>query len=179
IAQKVKTSSIDENPSYGPLVKFSRVGPNGNDLTVYKFRTMHPYSEYLQEYIYENNKLQQGGKFNNDFRVTTLGRIMRKTWIDELPMIYNWLKGELQMLGVRPLSLHYLSLYDVDLQELRKKVKPGLIPPFYADLPGTFDEICESERRYIEAFLAHPVKTQWVYFWKAFYNIVIKGARSS
>jgi hypothetical protein len=45
---------------------------------------MHPYSEYLQEYIYENNKLQQGGKFNNDFCVTTLGRIMRKTWIDEL-----------------------------------------------------------------------------------------------
>ena len=179
IAQKVKTSSIDENPSYGPLVKFSRVGPNGNDLTVYKFRTMHPYSEYLQEYIYENNKLQQGGKFNNDFRVTTLGRIMRKAWIDELPMIYNWLKGELQLLGVRPLSLHYLSLYDVDLQELRKKVKPGLIPPFYADLPGTFDEICESERRYIDAFLSHPVKTQWVYFWKVFYNIVVRGARSN
>lgn len=179
IAQKVKIFSIDENPSYGPLVKFSRVGSNGGEISVYKFRTMHPYSEYLQEYIYENNKLQQGGKFNNDFRVTTIGKFMRRTWLDELPMIYNWLKGELQLLGVRPLSLHYLSLYDMDLQELRKKVTPGLIPPFYADLPGTFEEICESERRYIEAFLAHPVKTQWVYFWKAFYNIVIKGARSN
>jgi hypothetical protein len=66
IAQKVKTSSIDENPSYGPFVKFSRVGLNGGNISVYKFRTMHPYSEYLQEYIYEMNKLQQGGKKGGD-----------------------------------------------------------------------------------------------------------------
>jgi len=79
---------------------------------------------------------------------------------------------------VRPLSAHYLSLYSKDLQEMRKKVKPGLIPPFYADMPVTFDEICESERRYIQAYEENPVKTQWVYFWKAFWNIVFKGARS-
>lgn len=79
IAQKVKTSSIDENPSYGPLVKFSRLGSNGRIINAYKFRTMHPYSEYLQEYIYETNSLQQGGKFKNDFRVTTIGKFMRRT----------------------------------------------------------------------------------------------------
>lgn len=179
IAQKVKTPSLDENPSYGPFVQLDRVGSNGQILHIYKFRTMHPYAEYLQEYIYEKNKLREGGKIQNDFRVTSWGKFMRKTWLDELPMIYNWLKGELQLVGVRPLSLHYLSLYDVDLQRLRRKVKPGLIPPFYADMPGTFDEICESERRYIEAFLKHPVKTQWVYLWKVLYNIFIKGARSN
>lgn len=43
------------------------------------------------------------------------------------------------------------------------KVKPGLVPPFYADLPGTFEEICDSERRYIRAFLERPVRTQIVY----------------
>jgi len=42
----------------------------------------------------------------------------------------------------------------------------------------TFDEICESERRYIEAYLKNPVKTQWVYFRKAVWNILVKGARS-
>lgn len=179
IAQKVKTSSIDENPSYGPLVKFSRIGLNGNVINTYKFRTMHPYSEYLQEYIYEKNKLQQGGKFKDDFRITAIGKFMRRTWIDELPMLYNWIKGEINLVGVRPLSYQYFDLYHEDLQKLRMQVVPGLIPPFYADLPETFEEICESERRYIEGYLKRPVRTQWVYFWKAIYNIVVKKARSN
>ncbi|MCD4676355.1 MAG: sugar transferase [Desulfobacula sp.] len=115
---------------------------------------------------------------NDDFRMTTWGKIMRKCWIDELAMLYNWIKGDLHLVGVRPLSLHYYSLYDEELQELRQCVKPGLIPPFYADLPTTFEEICDSEKIYIRAFLKHPIKTQWKYFWKIFFNIVFKGARS-
>ena len=179
IVQKVKTPSLDENPSYGPLVQLDRVGSNGQILHIYKFRTMHPYSEYLQEYVYEKNKLQEGGKIQNDFRVTSWGRFMRKTFLDELPMLYKWCSGELQLFGVRPLSPHYLSLYSEELRELRKKVKPGMIPPFYADLPRTFEEICDSEKRYIDAYLKEPTKTQWIYFWKAMYNILLKGARSN
>jgi len=179
IAQKVKTPSLDENPSYGPLVQLDRVGSNGQILHIYKFRTMHPYSEYLQEYVYEKNKLMEGGKIQNDFRITAWGKFMRRTFLDELPMLYNWFKGELQLVGVRPLSPHYMSLYSDGLKELRKKVKPGLVPPFYADLPETFGEICESERRYIQAFLREPLKTQWSYFLKAFYNIVVRGVRSN
>jgi Ca2+/Na+ antiporter len=178
IAQKVKTSSIDESPSYGPLVKFSRVGVNNGNISVYKLRTMYPYSEYLQKYVYEKNKLQQGGKFKNDFRVTTVGKFMRRTWLDELPMLYNWVRGEMNLIGVRPLSDHYFNLYPEDLQKLRKTVVPGLVPPFYADLPKTFEEICESERKYINSYLRNPARTQWVYFWKAVGNIVFRGARS-
>ncbi len=178
IAQKMKTSSVDENPSYGPLVRLNRIGAGGRNIVVYKFRTMHPYSEYLQGYVFDKNRLQRGGKFRDDFRVTALGRLMRKTWLDELPMLYNWIRGDLNLVGVRPLSYQYFNMYPDDLRELRKSVLPGLIPPFYADLPKTFDEICESERRYIDAYLTHPVKTQWVYFWKAVGNIVFKGARS-
>ena len=110
--------------------------------------------------------------------MTEWGRVMRRLWLDELPMLYNWVRGDLQLFGVRPLSPHYFSLYPKDLQELRTRVKPGLVPPFYADMPETFEEICESERRYIERFLKQPLRTQWVYFWKAFWNIVFKGARS-
>lgn len=179
VAQKVKTSSIDENPSYGPLVKFSRVGANGKNIDVYKFRTMYPYSEYLQEHIYDMNKLQEGGKIKDDFRVTALGGFMRRTWLDELPMLYNWIKGEMNLVGVRPLSYQYFNLYPGDLKKLRKTVVPGLIPPFYADLPKTFDEICDSERKYIDSYLAHPMKTKWVYFWKAVWNIAVRGARSN
>ncbi|MCG8548831.1 MAG: sugar transferase [Desulfobacterales bacterium] len=178
IARKVKTASLDKSPTYGPLIALKRSGYAGEVLNVYKFRTMHPYSEYLQQYVYDKQGLQKGGKIENDFRMTTWGKIMRKLWLDELPMLYNWIRGDLSIVGVRPLSFHYLGLYDAELQELRKKVKPGLVPPFYADLPVTFEEICESERRYIRSFLNHPVRAQVVYFYKAFVNIVVKGARS-
>ena len=50
--------------------------------------------------------------------------------------------------------------------------------PFYADMPGTLDEIQESERRYLEQYLRSPFLTDWRYFWKAFRNIVFRGKRS-
>ncbi|MEE4365068.1 MAG: sugar transferase, partial [Desulfotignum sp.] len=178
IARKAKTASLDKSPTYGPLVQLKRSGLDGKTVFIYKFRTMHPYSEYLQQYVYDRQGLEKGGKLENDFRLTTWGKFMRKLWLDEIPMLYNWLKGDLGIVGVRPLSFQYLSMYDKELQMLRKKVRPGLVPPFYADLPQTFEQICESERRYIQAFLASPVRTQMVYFWKAFVNIVIRGARS-
>jgi hypothetical protein len=178
IARKAKTASLDKNPTYGPLVQLKRSGLGGKTVFTYKFRTMHPYSEYLQQYVFERQGLEKGGKLENDFRMTTWGKFMRKLWLDELPMLYNWLKGDLGIVGVRPLSFQYLSLYDKDLQELRKKVRPGLVPPYYADLPETFEQICESERRYINAFLARPIQTQVTYFCKAFVNIVMRGARS-
>ncbi len=179
LAQKCKTPSLDQNPSYSPLIKLERSGINGEMIHVYKFRTMYPYSEYLQEYIYKHQKLEKGGKIKDDFRVTDWGNWMRKYWIDELPMLYNWIKGELKLFGVRPLSKQYLSLYDVTLQTIRKKVKPGLIPPYYADMPKELAEINESEKRYINSYFERPLKTQLVYFVKAMTNIMFKGARSS
>lgn len=178
IARKIKTPAVDDSPTYGPFVELKRVGFNNEILKVYKLRTMHPYSEYLQKYVFELEGLQKGGKLENDFRMTEWGKVMRKLWLDELPMLYNWLKGDLQLVGVRPLSLQYFNLYDRELQDMRARVKPGLVPPFYVDLPETFEEICESEKRYIRAFLKHPVRTQIRYFWKAFINIAFKGARS-
>jgi sugar transferase len=179
VCRKAKTRSVDQTPSYGPLVELKRIGANDEVLRIYKFRTMHPYSEFLQDYVFEKEGLKKGGKLENDFRVTEWGKIMRRLWLDELPMLYNWISGDLQLFGVRPLSAHYLSLYPKDLRELRRKVKPGLVPPFYADMPGTFSEICRSEKRYIRQYLKRPFRTQWVYFWRAVYNIVVRGARSN
>lgn len=179
IAQKVKTPSYDTNPSYGPVIKLKRSGVNGSMIEVLKFRTMYPYSEYLQEYIYNQQKLCEGGKIMQDFRVTDWGKLMRKYWLDELPMLYNWVRGDIKLFGVRPLSRHYLNLYDVYVQKIRKKVKPGLIPPYYADMPKRFEDINDSEKRYIQSYLEHPFKTQVTYFSKAVSNIIFKGARSS
>ena len=178
IAQKVKMPSFNTNPTYGPIVRLKRMGFQGKLITVYKFRTMYPYSEFLQEYVFEKNHLQAGGKFKDDFRVTDWGKFMRATWLDELPMIYNWLKGDLKLFGIRPLSRQYLGLYTDELKKLRTRVVPGLIPPFYADLPKTLPEIVDSELRYIKSYLKAPMRTQFGYLWQSSVNIIFKGARS-
>lgn len=178
VARKVDEPKFDLNPTYGPFVKLRRFGKNKKVIGVYKMRTMHAYSEYLQAYVYEKNNLQDGGKFKDDFRVTSLGRFMRKFWLDELPMILNLLKGEMKLVGVRPLSSHYFDLYTAELKEKRLKHKPGLIPPFYVDLPKTLEEIMASEIRYLEAYDKQPLRTDLKYFFIALYNILIKRARS-
>jgi lipopolysaccharide/colanic/teichoic acid biosynthesis glycosyltransferase len=177
IAQKKRLPSTEQH-SYGVLIRLRRVGKDGNLFNVFKFRTMYAYSEYLQTYIYENNDLDVGGKFRDDYRVTEWGRFLRKTWLDELPMIINLLKGQMKLVGVRPLSQQYFNLYTKDLQELRIKTKPGLIPPFYVDMPETLDEIQENEKRYLIAYLEHPLRTDWNYFWRIMGNILFRGKRS-
>jgi len=167
-----------EHRTYSILIKLRRIGKGGKKFNVFKFRTMYAYADYLQGYIYANNKLDEGGKFHSDYRVTEWGRVLRKTWLDELPMVINILKGQMKLVGVRPLSQQYFDLYDKDLQELRIKTKPGLLPPFYLDMPKTLDEIQESERRYLEAYLKHPFRTDWKYFWGIVGNIVFRGKRS-
>lgn len=178
IAKKVKEPSADEHPSYSPLIKLKRVGKDGKIINVYKCRSMYAYSEYLQKEMFDSNNLDKGGKIHDDFRITEWGRIMRKYWIDEWPMFINVLKGEMTIIGVRPLSQHYFSLYSPELQQLRTKFKPGMLPPFYADNPETLEEIQESEMRYLKAYEKHKLRTKWVYFWKIMKNILLKHKHS-
>ena len=177
ISQKKRPPCRDPH-SYGPLVRLNRVGKDGKLFTVYKFRTMYAYSEFLQTYIYNNNNLGDGGKFKDDYRVTEWGRVLRKLWIDEWPMFVNILKGQMKLVGVRPLSRQYFSLYTPEMQGLRIKTKPGLLPPFYVDMPETLEEIQASEKKYLDAYFEHPFRTDWKYFWKIIGNIVFKGKRS-
>ena len=140
---------------------------------------MRPYSEYLQEYVFQKNDLQEGGKIKDDFRISPHGKIFRKFWIDELPMLINILKGDIKIVGVRPISKHFFSLYSKELQEMRTQFKPGFIPPFYVDLPKTMDEIMASELKYLKAYAKAPLKTDIKYFFLSFKNVLFKGARSN
>ena len=179
VVRKIREPLFPQDPTYGPIIKLRRVGKDGKIFNVYKMRTMHPYAEYLQAYIFDKNQLEEGGKFKNDFRVSTIGKIMRKFWLDELPMIVNWLQGDMKLVGVRPLSKHYYSLYKKELQQRRVEYKPGLVPPFYADMPKTLEEIMESETKYLDAYDKSPLFTDIRYFFKAFWNIIVKKARSA
>lgn len=180
LARKVREPIVDDTPSGSPIVKLNRVGKDGKLIGVYKFRSMYSYSEYIQGYVYTYNHLDSSGKFANDFRVNFWGKFLRKVWLDELPMVVNILKGQMKLVGVRPLSRHFFSLYTKEMQELRVKAKPGLLPPFYYEekSPETLEEIQESERRYTEAYLKHPFLTDWRYFWGIFRNIVFKRKKS-
>ena len=178
VGRKYTTPAFNTEATYGPLITLKRHGKNNDLIRVFKLRTMYPYSEYLQEYISSKYGLQKGGKFKNDPRVTTAGKFFRRYWLDELPMFINLLKGELKLIGVRPLSSHYLGLYPDHMKELRARSKPGLVPPFYADLPNTLEEIITSEEKYLVAYLKSPLTTDFKYFFKAAYNILVKRARS-
>lgn len=164
---------------YGPLIALPRVGKNGQMIKVFKLRTMYPYSEYIQDYVYSLYDLQEGGKFKNDFRITTWGAICRKIWIDELPMLINLFKGNMKLVGVRPLSKQYFELYKKEVRERRIKYKPGLIPPFYADMPSSLEEIQASELKYLDEYDKHPILTDFRYFWKSVWNIIVNKARSN
>lgn len=180
LGRKVDEPIWKDDPSNGILIKLNRVGYKGKMIGVYKFRTMYPYSEYLQPYMLDYAGLDNGGKFANDFRVNYFGRKLRGHWLDEIPMIINVLKGEMKLVGVRPLSPSYLALYKPEMQSLHISVKPGLVPPFYFEdpLPETLEDVQESEKKYIEAWQKHHFRTDWRYFWRVFGNILFNHKRS-
>lgn len=180
-ARKVKAPVQDTEPTGSPIIHLRRKGKDGKEIVVHKFRTMYTYSEYIQNYIYQYQNLQSGGKFKDDYRVNAWGRFLRKVWLDELPMVWNMLKGDLKLVGVRPLSKQYFNLYTPEMQELRTRTKPGLLPPFYyeAHTPENIDEIQASERRYLEAYLKAPFKTDWKYFWGIVGNIIFHRKHSA
>lgn len=179
VARRAFTPKTIQRRVYGAIIRLKRIGKNGKEFDFYKMRTMYPYSEYLQSYIYEKNRLQEGGKFNHDIRITSMGRFMRRFWIDEWPMVINLLKGDMKLVGVRPISKQYFSLYSKELQEKRIKFKPGLLPPFYADMPKTLEEIQASEMKYLTACEQKGVfLTDITYFCKILYNIIFRCARS-
>ena len=169
----------DKSPSYHPIIKLSRIGKNGNMIGVYKLRTMHPYSEYMQDYILRLNGYNDVGKPKYDFRVTRWGKFFRKYWIDEIPQIVNVLKGEMKLVGVRPLSLTRFKQLPEDLRQMRTKYKPGCFPPYVAlCMPDDVGNIV-AERIYLNDKVRNPVITDFEYFFKALFNILTNKIRSS
>ena len=179
VTEKIKEPAYDLNPSYGPLFKMRRVGKNGKIIQVYKFRTMHPYSEYLQDYILKCNGYAENGKPADDFRLTSWGKFLRRYWLDELPQLINVLKGDMKLVGIRPLSKRFLQEYPEDILKMRLKQKPGCVPPYVAHLKQDVAEYIESERRYLLDKKKHPYTTDIKIFFTASYNIITKKIRSS
>ena len=95
------------------IFKQDRPGLNENIFKLYKFRTM------------TNQKDKNGTLLSDEDRLTRFGKFLRSTSLDELPSLINIIKGDLSIVGPRPLLVEYLALYD-DKQKKRHEVKPGL-----------------------------------------------------
>lgn len=105
-----------------------RVGKNGKPIRIYKLRTMVPHAEKVLEELLKEEKYhaewEANQKLEKDPRITKCGRFLRKTSIDELPQMWNVLKGEMSLVGPRPLVQGELEAHDG--LKLYQQVKPGI-----------------------------------------------------
>ena len=171
---------INKKPSFGPVFKMNRIGKNGKMIGVYKIRTMHPYSEYLQDFLIKLNGYGDQGKPKNDFRVTTWGRILRKYWIDEIPQLINVMKLEMKLVGLRPVSEYYFNELDQFQKERRLEQKPGCIPPYIAfNMGSSKDQVLKAEEMYLNMKKSKPLTTDTRVFFMAIKNIFFSKKRGS
>jgi exopolysaccharide biosynthesis polyprenyl glycosylphosphotransferase len=104
-----------------------RVGINKRQFTMYKFRTMVLAAESMQEKLVHLNEMSGPVfKIKNDPRITSLGQFLRKTSIDELPQLFNVLKGDMSLVGPRAMSVRDYQFFNEDWQRRRFSVPPGI-----------------------------------------------------
>lgn len=114
-----------EDPKGPILFKQVRVGKDEHEFNMYKFRSMVSNAEELLQSLLEKNEVQGAMfKMKEDPRITRLGKFIRKTSIDELPQLWNVLKGEMSLVGPRPPLPREVTLYS-SFDKQRLLVVPG------------------------------------------------------
>lgn len=134
------------------LFKQIRVGKDGREFNMYKFRSMVENAEDLKELLVDQNEAAGPVfKMKQDPRVTKVGRFIRKTSIDELPQLFNVLKGEMTLVGPRPPLPEEVDQY-TSYEHQRLSVTPGLT--CYWQVSGRssigFKEWVELDLKYIK-----------------------------
>ena len=147
--------------SSGPVFfRHTRVGRDGRSFTLYKLRTMlHPNDDsahraYVASLVRGVGVRHEGlYKLADDPRVTRVGRILRRFSIDELPQLWNVLRGDMSLIGPRPSTVDEVDLYDARACQ-RMAVRPGLSGLWQVSGRSTldFDEMIELDLRYWRAW---------------------------
>ena len=148
----IVTIAISIEDGGSPFFVQDRTGHGGKTFKMYKFRTMIKNAPQMHQQLLSQNEMDGPAfKMTNDPRVTKLGKILRKHGIDELPQLVNIIKGDMSIVGPRPLPVYEQDLCD-EYQNQRLMVKPGLVcywqsSPRKNTMP--FDEWIELDLRYI------------------------------
>lgn len=144
---------VVDSPGAGPIFTQTRVGRDGKEFKFYKFRSMCPNAEAKLETLLKENEMSGPAfKMKNDPRITRVGKFIRKTSIDELPQLWNIIKGDMSIVGPRPALPREVAQYN-DYMKQRLIVTPGLtcywqIQPQRNSL--TFEEWMELDIKYIQ-----------------------------
>ncbi len=142
-------------PDRGPILYSSnRVGKWGKEFQFYKFRTMCQNADKLKEnlLIYNEYKDRKTFKMKKDPRITYLGAILRKTSLDELPQLWNVIKGEMSLVGPRPHLPIEVAKYTIE-ERRRLAITPGITCIWQvsgrSEIP--FEEQMQLDLKYIES----------------------------
>ena len=143
---------VIDSPGASPIYVQDRIGKKGRKFKFYKFRTMVPNAEQMLDSLLERNEMEGPAfKMKDDPRITRIGRFIRKSGIDELPQLWNVLKGDMSLVGPRPPLPREVDLY-TEYQYQRLYVTPGItcywqVQPKRNNLP--FDEWLLLDLKYI------------------------------
>lgn len=163
---------VIDSPGASPFFVQTRVGRDGKEFNFYKFRSMYPDAEEKLATILQYNEMNGPTfKMKKDPRVTRVGRFIRKTSIDELPQMWNVLKGDMSIVGPRPGLPREVAQYD-DYAMQRLLVTPGLtcywqVQPHRNDL--SFDEWVELDIKYIKE---RSLRVDWKIIFKTFWAMI-------
>ena len=142
-----------DDPHGSPIFAQERCGRDGKLFKMYKFRSMYVDAEdRLKELLKDNEMDGPAFKMKDDPRITRVGRVIRKISLDELPQLFNILKGDMSIVGPRPALPREVRQY-TDLQKQRLYVTPGLtcywqVQPKRNEI--SFDEWMELDLKYIQ-----------------------------
>lgn len=156
--------------SKGPVFFIhKRVGKNGKIINMYKFRTMVPNAEELiKQFTPEQMKeFKENFKLENDPRITKVGNFLRKTSLDELPQLVNILKGDLSIIGPRPVIGEELEKYGENKEKFLS-VTPGLTGYWAAN-----GRSCTSYEKRMEMELYYIDNLSWKMDIKVFFKTIL------
>ena len=141
-----------EDPKGSIFFAQQRCGKDNKLFPMYKFRSMVSNAEELLEELMEHNEMDGPVfKIKDDPRITKVGKFIRKTSVDELPQLFNILRGDMSIVGPRPAIPHEVAEYN-DYQRQRLLVKPGLTCIWQVSGRNSigFDEWVDMDLEYIE-----------------------------
>ncbi|MCH5296418.1 MAG: sugar transferase [Ruminococcus sp.] len=144
---------IIDDPKGGPVFSQERIGKNGKKFKMFKFRSMIVGAEDKLDTLLENNEMDGPAfKIAKDPRITRVGRFIRKTSIDELPQLFNIIKGDMSLVGPRPALQREVDQYN-KYQMQRLYITPG-ITCYWQVQPNrngiSFDEWMDFDIKYIQ-----------------------------